>query len=44
MGYQRPTVKDLGTLEDLTLQNVIKDFTGNDGFALISGVQLGPVS
>ena len=41
--YESPKVEELGSLEDLTL-TTFKDFTGSDGFSLISGQELGPVS
>jgi hypothetical protein len=41
--YERPQVEELGSLKDLTL-TTFKDFTGSDGFTLVSGQELGPVS
>jgi hypothetical protein len=41
--YERPQVEELGSLKDLTL-TTFKDFTGSDGFQLVQGAPLGPVS
>jgi hypothetical protein len=41
--YERPTVEELGSLKDLTL-TTFKDFTGSDGFSIVNGADLGPVS
>ena len=41
--YERPQVEELGSLKDLTL-TTFKDFTGSDGFSLVTGAELGPVS
>ena len=41
--YESPKVEVVGSLKDLTL-TTFKDFTGSDGFELITGQELGPVS
>jgi hypothetical protein len=41
--YEKPEIKDLGSLQDLTL--LFKDSTGVDGIVLQPGnIPLGPVS
>jgi hypothetical protein len=38
--YESPTVKDLGTLQDLTLQNIFKNPQNSDG-VIVSGQAVG---
>jgi hypothetical protein len=41
--YEKPHIEVVGSIRDLTL-TTFKDFTGDDGFQIIQGPVLGPVS